>query len=144
MNGKAKCKILKEIRRKIAEENDIEWVVSECGHKGNCKGTCPKCESEVRKLERELSLRRRIGKAVAITGVSAACLTGLTACSVEDVIDAGLGIVEELGRSRNNCKQEPIELDGDVVYIDPVDYDGGMDYIEPDEQWVGEVAYDGD
>ena len=38
MNGKDKCRILKDIRRQIAEKNDIEWVVSECKHKGNCKG----------------------------------------------------------------------------------------------------------
>ena len=42
--GKEKCRILKEIRAEIARANDIEWVVSECKHKGNCKGTCPKCE----------------------------------------------------------------------------------------------------
>ncbi len=81
MTGKDKCKILKEIRKEIAEQNDIEWVVSECSHKGECKGTCPRCESEVRKLERELELRRRVGKAVALVGISAVCLTGLAACS---------------------------------------------------------------
>ena len=100
MNGKDKCRILKEIRRQIAEHNDIEWVVSECSHKGNCKGTCPKCESEVRQLERELSLRRKIGKAVAVTGVSAACVAGLTGCSLEDVADFGQEIVDNI-RDRN-------------------------------------------
>jgi pyruvate formate lyase activating enzyme len=34
MNGKKKCKILKEIRR-IAEENDIASVASESKHQGN-------------------------------------------------------------------------------------------------------------
>ena len=43
--GKEKCRILKEIRAEIARQNDIEWVTSECKHKGNCKGTCPKCGS---------------------------------------------------------------------------------------------------
>ena len=85
MNGKDKCRILKEIRREIAEKNDIEWVVSECRHQGNCKGTCPKCEAEVRKLEAELSLRRRLGKAVAIVGVSSLCTVGLSACSLPSV-----------------------------------------------------------
>ena len=56
MRGKEKCKALKEIRRQIAEKNDIEFVVSECKHQGDCKGTCPKCEAEVRYLERELAL----------------------------------------------------------------------------------------
>ena len=52
--GKQTCKILKEIRRQIAVENDIEFVTSECTYKGDCQGTCPKCEAEVRYLEREL------------------------------------------------------------------------------------------
>ena len=49
--GKKTCKILKEIRRQIAEANDIEYVVEECQYKGDCLGTCPKCEAEVRYLE---------------------------------------------------------------------------------------------
>ena len=56
MKGKEKCKALKEIRKQIAENNNIEYVVSECKHKGECKGTCPKCEAEVRYLEKELDL----------------------------------------------------------------------------------------
>lgn len=81
MNGKDKCKILKEIRKQIAENNNIEWVTSECKHKGECTGTCPKCESEVRKLERELSIRRNLGLAVSVVGISTLCLTAFTGCS---------------------------------------------------------------
>ena len=71
MRGKEKCKALKEIRRQIAEKNDIEFVVSECKHQGDCKGTCPKCEAEVRYLERELALKQSLGKAVAVAGITA-------------------------------------------------------------------------
>ena len=39
--GKQVCKILKDIRKQIAEENDIEFITSECKHKGDCAGTCP-------------------------------------------------------------------------------------------------------
>ena len=42
--GKQTCRILKEIRRQIAEANDIEFATSECRYKGDCLGTCPKCE----------------------------------------------------------------------------------------------------
>ena len=80
MTGKEKCKILKEIRKEIAQKNDIEWVVNECRHKGDCKGTCPRCESEVRKLEQELEKRKKVGKTIALVGISAACLAGLIAC----------------------------------------------------------------
>ena len=68
--GKQTCKILKEIRKQIAAENDIELVVSECTYQGDCKGTCPKCESEVRYLERELEKRQRMGKAAMVAGLS--------------------------------------------------------------------------
>ena len=54
MKGKKRCKILKEIRQQIAQNNDIEFITSECKHQGDCPGTCPKCEAEVRYLEREL------------------------------------------------------------------------------------------
>ena len=69
--GKQTCKILKEIRKQIAAENDIDLVVSECTYQGDCKGTCPKCESEVRYLERELEKRQRMGKAAIVAGLSA-------------------------------------------------------------------------
>lgn len=68
--GKETCRILKEIRRQIALENDIEFVTSECKHKGDCAGTCPKCEAEVRYLEEQLEDRRRRGKVSRVAGLS--------------------------------------------------------------------------
>lgn len=68
--GKQTCKILKEIRREIARANDIEFVTSECHYRGECRGTCPKCEAEVRYLEQQLERRRRAGKAATVVGVS--------------------------------------------------------------------------
>jgi len=137
MNGKDKCRILKDIRKQIALQNDIEWVVSECSHKGECRGTCPKCESEVRKLEKELQLRRRLGKAVAITGVSAACMAGLTACSAEDIIDTAVNAVNRFGNIITVTPDdpvdpgEPIELDGDVCIVPDIDDLSG--YIPADD-----------
>ncbi|WP_290144288.1 carboxypeptidase-like regulatory domain-containing protein, partial [Muribaculum intestinale] len=81
--GKQTCKILKEIRRQIAEANGIEFVTSECRYKGDCLGTCPKCEAEVRYLEQQLRSRQRMGKAVAIAGISAASLAMLMPISTE-------------------------------------------------------------
>ena len=69
--GKQTCKILKEIRRQIAEANDIEFIISECRYKGDCLGTCPKCEAEVRYLEQQLRARSLAGKAVVLAGISA-------------------------------------------------------------------------
>ena len=66
--GKQTCKILKDIRRQIAEANDIEFITSECQYQGDCLGTCPKCEAEVRYLEQQLERKRMAGKAITIFG----------------------------------------------------------------------------
>lgn len=84
MKGKSKCKILKEIRRQIAAENDIEYVTSECKYQGDCSGTCPKCEAEVRYLEAELEKRRRAGKAIAVAGIAAALTVNLPGCALQE------------------------------------------------------------
>ncbi len=80
MRGKNKCKILKEIRQKIAEENDIPYVTRECTYQGECSGTCPKCEAELRYLEQQLEKRQRLGKRVTVAALAASLMTGLTAC----------------------------------------------------------------
>ena len=81
MKGKDKCKILKEIRAQIAAANDVAWVTENCTHKGECRGTCPKCEAEVLTLERALERRRAMGKRIAVVGLSAGILATATACS---------------------------------------------------------------
>ena len=68
--GRRTCKILKEIRQQIADKNDIEYVTSECHFRGECEGSCPRCEEELKYLENELQKRRQLGKAVAIAGIS--------------------------------------------------------------------------
>ena len=84
MNGKSKCKILKDIRRQIAENNDIAYVTTECKYQGDCSGTCPKCEAEVRYLEEELQKRQKAGKALAVAGIAAALVVSSTGCDLFD------------------------------------------------------------
>ena len=79
--GKQTCKILKEIRQQIADRNDIEYITSECHFQGECKGTCPKCEAELQYLEKELSKRRQLGKAVAVAGISLGIAGSFAACN---------------------------------------------------------------
>lgn len=117
MKGKEKCRILKEIRRSIAEENGIEFITSECKHKGDCKGTCPKCESEVRYLERELEKKQRLGKTIAIAGIAAGLVLSSVGCADEPVVD---------------------ELGGDIAIEDVTD---GI-IVEPDEPLMGEPEID--
>ena len=82
MTGKQKCAILKEIRRDIAKKNDISIRIDECTHKGKCRGTCPRCEAEVRILERELEAKKKRGLQTAIAGVSAGILAASLASCV--------------------------------------------------------------
>lgn len=76
------CKILKEIRRQIAEANDIEFITSECQYQGDCPGTCPKCEAEVRYLEQQLERKRRVGKVITLFGLSTGILTIIPSTSL--------------------------------------------------------------
>lgn len=69
-NGKRICTALKQVRKEIADANGIPYEVTECKHKGECKGTCPKCEQELRYIENQLTLRRAAGVAVTIAGIS--------------------------------------------------------------------------
>ena len=46
--GKEKCEILKAIRAYVAEKYGLEYTATECTHKGDCPGTCPKwAQSEI-------------------------------------------------------------------------------------------------
>ena len=84
--GKETCRILKDIRRQIAEANDIEFITSECRYQGDCLGTCPKCEAEVRYLEQQLSARHAAGKTIALASISAGliALSSCSSCSVQN------------------------------------------------------------
>ena len=74
MKGKDTCNTLKAIRLQIAQANGISYTPAECTHKGPCRGTCPRCEQEVSYIEQQLSLRKRLGKAVAVAGVALSAL----------------------------------------------------------------------
>ena len=100
MTGKNKCKILKEIRQMIADENDIPYVTAYCRYKGECAGTCPACEAELAYLERELLRRQKEGKRNVAIGISvAALLLALGSCDacqnvVENLVE---NLVEQIG-----------------------------------------------
>ena len=85
--GKKICETLKEIRQQIADKNEIEYAPSECHFQGECKGTCPKCESEVRYLEKELYRRSKLKKAVSIAGISLGVALTVAACKDDDNIE---------------------------------------------------------
>lgn len=81
MTGKEKCNLLRRIRRDIAAANNIPYAERACTHTGECIGTCPYCEAELRRLERSLSERRSLGKRIAVVGLSMGLLSvNLTSC----------------------------------------------------------------
>ena len=82
--GKQKCRILKEIRQRIADENDIPFVTQECRHRGECSGTCPRCESELRYLEQQLDRRAALGKRITVAALCAGIAFTGAGC-VQDV-----------------------------------------------------------
>lgn len=121
MLGKQKCRILKEIRRRIADENDIPYVTHECRFQGECRGSCPRCESELRYLERQLALRASMGKRVAVTALCAAVSLGAAGCA-------------PFGGNGNGGDIQ--DLSGMIAYEDP------SETSEPEiEMTTGEIAY---
>lgn len=149
MKGKSKCKILKDIRKQIAKENDIEFVTNECNYKGDCLGTCPKCEAEVRYLESELEKRKSAGKKIAVAGIAAAFALSAASCDIDEIINSALGTTAgvpdaEISRETEtvggqilppeNLEESDeceIELDGDIA---PPEYSYGEEAV------IGEVA----
>ena len=118
--GKQTCKILKEIRKQIAAENDIKLVIEECTYQGDCLGTCPKCEAEVRYLERELEKRQRMGKVAVFAGMTIG--TAITAASCGPLISPPNGMMENprdtivaTDTIRNDSVEEPVLLEGEVM-----------------------------
>ena len=71
VKGKSTCKLLKDIRQQIADANGISYQPKECHHKGDCAGTCPACEAEIRYLESELKARKGNGFGMKVAGIAA-------------------------------------------------------------------------
>lgn len=115
MQGKQKCRILKEIRQRIADENDIPYVTRECTFQGECRGTCPRCESELRYLERELALRASIKKGVTVAALCAG-MAGMafaaTGCSNSSSVPE-TGTESDLSGAYP-MEDEPMELTGEI------------------------------
>ncbi|MBO4645414.1 MAG: energy transducer TonB [Bacteroidales bacterium] len=120
MNGKEKCSYLKAVRREVAAANGLTLDMPECTHEGDCMGTCPRCESEVRQLEEALSLRKNLAKKVSILGVAVGmAFSSATMASAQTIVPAD--------------STEIIQIDGEIP--DPIqptkaEFIGGMDSLQ--------------
>lgn len=129
MSGKQKCKMLREIRQRIADENDIPYVTHECPHQGECMGTCPRCESELRYLEQQLARRASMGKRVAVAALCTGMMLTASGCAPLDRIfnDRGMGALSGqmvYVEPKSTPEPEQIELMGEMSYVVEEEIDG--------------------
>lgn len=123
--GKKVCETLKQIRKKIADENDIPYEITECNHEGDCQGTCPKCESEMRYIEKKLEERTKKGLAASIVGIAVGVGSLFTSCSLLDkyrVPGPDGGSVPNIHVDEGDDNNIPgevieVELEGDVLAV---------------------------
>lgn len=130
--GKKLCQELKNIRKQIADANEIDYAPKECQHKGDCRGTCEKCEQDIRYIEHQLSLRKAAGKAIKIAGL----FTGMAALSA-----CGPTTSENNGDVVPTCGDtiRVDQLEGDVYAPEPEDETEGGDSTQVDQKKAGEV-----
>jgi len=126
MRGKEKCRMLRDIRRRIAEQNEIALITEECEYKGECRGTCPKCESELKYLEEQLEKRRQLGKKVALAGIAASTALALGGCSVVDAVDTAVRAIQKASNPEPTIEilsgeVDDIEVMGDVPFVIPLE-----------------------
>lgn len=130
---KEKCRELKLVRAKMAEELGVELYQRECTYEGYCSGTCPKCAAEERLLNEAFwhreaeSLENEAEKAA--NGTEKKSAAGK---AKGRVLAAGLAAIVSIGLS--GCSV-PGELEGDIQMVD-----GGMDYVT--EELQGETTVD--
>ena len=60
---------MKEIRKQIAQENNIPFNTVECSYQGPCEGTCSRCDAEIHYLNEELLKKQLRGEPISIKGV---------------------------------------------------------------------------
>lgn len=137
MRGKSKCRILKEIRQRIADENDIPYVTRECTYQGECSGTCPKCEDELRYLENELKKREALGKSVAVAALCAGMAMSASACTPVDVPESSAPIIES--QITGNMAVSSPKENTDATDEPPVEYAGVPAIEDIFESEEGEV-----
>ena len=122
--GKNICNQLKEVRKRIAEENDIPFEIEECTYKGECRGTCPRCEAEVRYLENALADRLRLGKVATVAGLA----LGLAATTAQAQAPV---TIQDTTTQYNDLLEG--EIDDELIFVqvdEGPEFPGGMEALQ--------------
>lgn len=121
MTGKEKCEIFKKLRHDIAVENGIEPENRECTYNGECSGTCPACEADAQRIEKEIGKKKHLGLKAVVAGIAAAATAvSFTSCKNNQVVG-------DVPNSVPETEDESVyALEGDVAYF-------------PDENDIDEV-----
>lgn len=144
--NKAKCDILKKIRKNIADKLSIELHQKECTFEGTCTGTCPKCKQEEDILNREISKRMGALTIGAVMGLS------MAGCTLPNKYPDNISGLMELPYVEPSENENPSETSSNPNFIplpsnlDDVDWQGGITYnpnecIEEFEPLAGDVVY---
>lgn len=139
MNHKEKCKVMKKMRKDIADQIGLDLHQTECTYKGECRGTCPRCAAEEKKLNKAL-----LSGSFALAGLAVSSIT-LTGCGSNSG-DYDLFEKTPITTTTEDWVEGmPIDIDGDIGYQTPttgetteVPIDG--DITEPTEDLAGEIA----
>ena len=70
MDGIERCRLLRQIRKRLCNDNGLPFTEEECPneHPG-CRGTCPACEFHLLHLNKRLKDLERSGKEVNYDGI---------------------------------------------------------------------------
>lgn len=131
---KEKCRKLKEIRAKMAEDLGIDLHQRECTYQGYCRGTCPACRKEELLLNAALLKKQMEGAnlkgraaAAGLAAAAALCLTGCGPSSQNITTDDSPEMINEDLPGFITPPSDEI-VDGYIIN----DTEG--DFLVPDEQ----------
>jgi len=144
MTGKEKCTLLKKLRKDIADANGIKYEIEECKFKGNCKGTCPKCDAELKELTRKVEEKNKRNGLLGL-GIGAVALS-LVGCTNLDNIESGITTVEPYDNTGNDVNTVGVQESTSQILQEPLQ--GVMTYQEAEtgDECItleGDVEYEG-
>ena len=108
MTGRQKCNLMRQIRKKIAEVNDITYLSAECNNDGYCLGTCAKCDAEISYLDEQLNRKVKSGSEIRIAEIGEELLELALKNQMEEVK------TENFPDAENEHEDENYEISDDL------------------------------